>query len=109
MSEAAGWPSARQFEKADAIVFYSNNPAWKAERGPLSSITAMAMHPAYQRIIGLGPAAVPLLLRELEREPDHWFWALKSITGEDPVSPADRGKLRAMTQAWLNWAEGHGY
>jgi putative heme-binding domain-containing protein len=30
---AEGWPSAEQFEKADVIVFYSNNPAWTAERG----------------------------------------------------------------------------
>lgn len=44
----------------------------------------MAMHPAYQRIIGLGPEVAPLLLRELERQPDHWFWALKALTGADP-------------------------
>jgi type 1 glutamine amidotransferase len=30
---AEGWPSAEQFEKADVIIFYSNNPGWTAERG----------------------------------------------------------------------------
>jgi hypothetical protein len=60
------------------------------------------MHPAYQQIIGLGPAGVPLLLRELEREPDHWFWALRAITGEDPVPEEARGRLREMAAAWLS-------
>jgi hypothetical protein len=81
---------------------------WK-EEALTSSVSEMATHPAYQQIIGMGKEVLPLLLEELRREPDHWFWALKSITGEDPVPPADRGKLQAMTQAWLDWAEGHGY
>lgn len=83
--------------------------AWKAERGPTSSITQMAMHPVYQQIIGLGPVAIPLLLRELEREPDHWFWALKAITGVDPVADADRGRIRAMAAAWISWGRKNGY
>ncbi len=32
VSTAAGWPSPAQWEKASVIVFYSNNPAWSAER-----------------------------------------------------------------------------
>ena len=51
-----------------------------------SSITEIAMHPAYQQIIGMGSIAIPFIMRELENRPAHWFWALKSITGEDPVS-----------------------
>ena len=82
---------------------------WKAERGSTSSITHLAMHPAYQRIIGLGPAAVPLLLRELDHAPDHWFWALKAITGADPVPDGDRGRIRAMADAWLEWGRENGY
>ncbi|MBI1902479.1 MAG: hypothetical protein HYS13_15360 [Planctomycetia bacterium] len=81
---------------------------WKQSRGPTSSTTQLAMHPAYQQIIGLGAPAVPLLLRELQREPDHWFWALKAITGEDPVPEESRGKLRHMADAWLQWGRAHG-
>jgi putative heme-binding domain-containing protein len=29
---AAGWPTPKQFETADAIVFYSDNPGWSAAR-----------------------------------------------------------------------------
>jgi hypothetical protein len=68
----------------------------------------MVLHPAYQRIIGMGTAAVPFLLCELERRPDHWFWALTAITGADPVKPEHRGKLREMANAWLKWGKEQG-
>ena len=82
---------------------------WRDECQLLSSTTAKAMHPAYQQIIGLGPEALPLIFKELSEKPGHWFWALKSITGENPVSPADVGNVRRMTEAWLNWGREHGY
>lgn len=76
---------------------------WKEACGLLSSTSAMVAHPAYQAIIELGEPVVPLLLRELENEPVHWFEALKAITGHDPVSPDDWGNIPAMTAAWLAW------
>jgi hypothetical protein len=57
----------------------------------------------------MGPAAVPLILRELERQPDHWFWALTAITGEDPVRPEDAGNIERMAQAWLALGQEQGY
>jgi hypothetical protein len=69
----------------------------------------MAQHPAYQAIIGLGESVVPLLLRELEREPDHWFIALKSVTGADPVRADHRGDLRAMAADWVAWGRAQGH
>lgn len=76
---------------------------WEADTAALSSITEIAMHPAYQQIIGMGPIVVSLIIREMVKEPNHWFWALKSITGEDPVTPEKRGRIREMTEAWLLW------
>ena len=81
---------------------------WREATAFTSSATAMAMHPAYQQIIGMGEAALPSIFQELRREPDHWFWALKAITGEEPVLPADRGQIDRMTKAWLHWAEQRG-
>jgi hypothetical protein len=89
--------------------FLSLAQRWKEERGPSSSTTELAMCPSYQRIIGLGPAAVPFLLRELERAPDHWFWALKAITGADPVPSSSRGKVREMACLWVEWGREQGY
>jgi hypothetical protein len=82
---------------------------WKEATLLMSSITEMATHPAYQQIIGMGHAALPSIFAELRREPDQWFWALKAITGADPVAAADRGKMQAMTEAWLAWAKDRGY
>jgi hypothetical protein len=82
---------------------------WKDATRFMSSITDMATHPAYQQIIGMGQAALPLILGELRRDPDQWFWALKAITGDDPVSAADRGNIPRMTEAWLTWAQQRGY
>jgi hypothetical protein len=83
---------------------------WKSARSALSSSsTIIAMHPAYQHIIGMGVPAVPLILRELARELDHWFWALKAITGEDPVPSEHRGRMRQMAADWLQWGRERGY
>ena len=80
---------------------------WKEACGLMSSTSAMIAHPAYQAIIRLGPPAVPLLLRELEKEPVHWFEALRAITEQDPVQPADWGNIPAMASAWLAWGRSH--
>jgi hypothetical protein len=82
---------------------------WRSERGPTSSLTKLIMHPAYQQIIGLGPVAVPVILRELAQRPDHWFWALSAITGANPIRPEHRGNLRKMTQDWLCWGRETGH
>jgi hypothetical protein len=66
-------------------------------------------HPAYQEIIALGPAVVPLLLRDLEVNRRHWFAALAAITGADPVPDTDAGKIAKMTEAWLRWGRENGY
>lgn len=76
---------------------------WKSATALLSSTTAMVTHPAYQAILALGPPVVPLLLRDLEQEPAHWFEALQAITGEDPVPQAHGGNISAMRADWLAW------
>lgn len=82
---------------------------WRGGSGHQSSVRALASHPAYQRIIGMGDPVVPLLLRELEEKPDHWFWALWAITGIDPVRPEHQGRLRQMAQDWIRWGRANGY
>jgi hypothetical protein len=82
---------------------------WRQEVAYLSSVTAMSQHPAYQAIIGLGPDVIPILLRELEHNPDHWFVALHALTGASPVPPEDRGYLDRMAAAWVRWGKEHGY
>src|SRR5437762_3631383 len=82
--------------------------AWKEQSRYLSNTAQMALLPPYQRIIGMGMAAVPLILDELQREPRQWFWALEAITEENPVPPATAGNVRQMARAWLDWGKQHG-
>lgn len=82
---------------------------WQAASSLCSSLLEMATLPSYQQIIGMGRPAISYILRELSRQPDHWFWALKAISGEDPVQPEDRGDLQKMTQAWLVWGARNGF
>ena len=82
---------------------------WKIETTFASSVLEMVTNPVYQQIIGMGREAIPHIVKELSRQPDHWFWALKAITGEDPVQEKDRGDLSKMTGAWLLWAARNGY
>ncbi|MBI2828042.1 MAG: hypothetical protein HYX77_02060 [Acidobacteria bacterium] len=90
------------------IKFQTLYAHWQVERGAMSSITEMVLCPSYQSILGMGPIAIPFMLAELESsldEPDQWFWALKAITGIDPVQEQDRGDFVAMAKAWLLWAQ----
>lgn len=82
---------------------------WHRETGMLSSISKKAMHPTYQRIIGMGDKAVTPILRRLQERPDHWFWALNAITGENPVPQECAGNLRQMADAWIVWGRRRGY
>ncbi len=91
------------------VTFSELVERWRAETAFLSSVNELVLHPAYQRIIGLGPAAVPLLLAELQRNLDHWFWALHAITGENPVPATDAGNVKKMAAAWLTWGKERGY
>ena len=82
---------------------------WKAESVHMSNTAQMAMLRSYQNIIGMGDSAVPLLLEELRREPDHWFWALEAITLENPVPPEANGNVDAMARAWIDWGRQRGH
>src|SRR4051812_30708395 len=48
---------------------------WYEETEDIAIIGDRFMHSTYQQIIGLGPDVVRLLLMELRKEPDYWFWA----------------------------------
>jgi len=92
-----------------ATRFHALAAEWRAARGHSSSVNSWAKLPAYRAIIDLGPEVIPLLLRELQATPDHWFWALKELTGENPVTPESRGNVAEMAKCWLDWGKQKGY
>ncbi len=82
---------------------------WEQNRPRGVDVVAMAEHPAYQRIIEIGVAAVPWLLSRLEQRPNHWFLALNAITGSNPVPSESQGNVKAMADAWIKWGWENGY
>jgi hypothetical protein len=76
---------------------------WYLDTLITSSYFDKILHPAYQKILRLDQAAIPLILRELQAMPNDWFWALRILTDEDPVKPEQAGDMQAMAEAWLAW------
>lgn len=86
------------------LIFQALRDSWKHDTRFVSSATKINSHPAYRAIIALGPSMMPFIIEDLRKETDHWFHALRSITGHVPEvsQPASLGALRL---AWLRWAD----
>ena len=70
---------------------------WHDETKFLSVSADRVLHPAYQRIIGMGRPAIPLILLELQERLEHWFWALHwSFT-------LPRNYRRSQSRVMQNW------
>ena len=85
---------------------------WDEESRFLSSTTEMVRCESYQRIVGLGPNAVPLIVARLRSDgddPGHWHLALSEITGANPVASEHDGHVKRISEAWLGWAEETGH
>jgi len=91
--------------------FFAYYNEWLKDKGLSSSLTEKWMHPSYQKIIGLGKQVLPYIFKDLQRKPSIiWFWALSSITGENPFSNhSNQVSVKEATKIWLKWAEKEGY
>ena len=89
--------------------FYALASDWEKDVAGLSSTAQMSQHPAYQEIISMGTQIVPLLLSELTKNPVYWLSALSAITGENPIQPEQRGRVKQMASAWIDWGRNQGY
>jgi hypothetical protein len=81
---------------------------WHNESGYDSSMIMRKRHPAYQELVSLGWAIVPMLLDALITTPDFWFPILRDITGENPVPEEERGFYDLMTDRWRVWGQQKG-
>lgn len=102
------WLIERSASANVAARFAELSDQWEAEAGLLARLDDAVRLWPYQQVIGIGPAVVPFILESLKAEPDHWFWALSAITGENPIPDEDRGNLGAMSDAWLEWGRDKG-
>jgi hypothetical protein len=101
-------PSGRLVSQEMVRRFNELAARWREDTEFHSSPKILFEHPAYQEIIGFGPDVLPLLLKDMEETGSFWFWALKAITGENPVPYADRGDIPRVTEHWLNWGRERG-
>lgn len=76
---------------------------WRIETAYVSSTSELFEHPSFVEIVSMGKEAVPLIIDELERQPDLLVGALTRITGENPVTTGDQGDVYAMIIAWNDW------
>jgi hypothetical protein len=120
IGEVRGWYDRYQLQKARALPTLLPIPSirrqfsylaeqWRRDTEIISSEHDVVLHPAYQRIIGMGSPVVPYILRDLEQTGSRWFWALRNIVGENPVPLEDRGRNRKMVEAWVKWGRDHHY
>jgi hypothetical protein len=86
-------------------IFNTLSALWLRETKIESDPERIVFHPAYQRIIGLGPQVLPFILRDLKQYHHHWFWALTALTGEDPAE--GQITVGGAAEAWLAWGRNH--
>jgi hypothetical protein len=112
LEELNFWQSATAFSEELPIVdddteirnrFNDLTRLWREETVFLSSPADIILNFNYQQIIGMGPTVVPLIIEELQNRGGFWYWALRAITGADPVPPKYRGNSIKMKETWLNW------
>jgi len=89
------------------IEFDALSKRWNADTRHMSLISEKITHPAHLRIIGMGEAAIPLILKALRDKPTHWFTALRATTNTDPATENDNPATARA--AWLEWGIKEGY
>lgn len=81
---------------------------WERDTLHESSTSRLVSHPAFEAIVAMGTPAVPLIVERLRLAPTWLVLALPRITGENPVSEGDAGRLARMVAAWAEWFDRHG-
>lgn len=105
---------AQSIEIVDPLeeLFQEQADKWERETSHLSSPTQRFMHPSYQAILGMGQEhreeVIRLLILDMQKHRRQWFWALSYLTHDNPIEPADAGKIDSMVEAWVAWGKRRG-
>ena len=74
---------------------------WKKETAMYSSLNQMMDNDAYKAILAMGIPAITFILRDLEKEGNHWFHALVTLTCQDVARGEET--VEGARQKWLAW------
>jgi hypothetical protein len=82
---------------------------WKRETAIYGHLSKIVMHPDYQRIMAMGPEVISSILKDLDKKPAHWFWALHNLVphGQDPAEGLTT--IEEARLAWLKWGRDNEY
>jgi len=80
---------------------------WEDDTAFTSALDEIVIHQDYQEIIGMGPQALPFVLRRVKADPARWFWALRAIVGHDVAAGARDADTAA--DLWIAWGRDNGY
>ena len=82
---------------------------WREQVGGDSSLSRITGNINYLKVISLGREAIPLILKELQKQPAPWFVALRALTGEEGVGRTHTGNFRRMADDWITWGRENKY
>jgi hypothetical protein len=85
--------------------FYSFKNEWRRQTLFSSSLNEMVDVLPMQQIIGMGFAAVPLIIEDIKVDPGFLYLALPQIFGVDPIPDCLNGDPFAICEAWIEWVE----
>ena len=91
------------------VIFEKLATQWYKDTLRLSGYFDKILHPAYQQIIGLGESVIPLILGELQDFPAEWFWALQSISRENPAASLEDVSSSDIAKVWIEWGKNKHY
>ena len=87
------------------LEFTSLKDKWINETLIVSDPTELYSNENYQKIISLGDDIIPLLIKDMYNFKGDWSYALKKITGDNPVKKESKGKIDEIKKDWIDWYE----
>jgi hypothetical protein len=99
----------RRSETDITKMFWTVAHKWKRETAMSSIVYDKITNPYYMQIIGMGitfkDKVIKLILEDLKGGTEHWHYALKSITNQNPVPKGQVNNLKIVRESWLKWGE----
>ena len=106
------WGLSCQSTSIDSTIeqqFQNYLKLWKKETAGDSSLNRITGNMNYLRIMTMGKGVIPLILRELQREPAPWFVALRALSKDDSIGRDSPGDFRKIASAWIRWGKQQAY
>jgi hypothetical protein len=98
----------KMYIEALQLHFEKLKAKWLSDTRLNSNSYLSTQHPAYLKILSFGQHIVPFLIRDLRDNKIHWFLALSTLTGVNPIQEQHAGKIDDMIADWLRWGEQNG-